>query len=64
MKKNHSLFVCNGKKIYIRANSYWTATPYGSSHAYYIRFYNNSVPYTTDDYWKNSSKYYIRPVTN
>ena len=54
----------NGKKIYIRANSYWTATPYGSSHAYYIRFYNNSVPYTTDDYWKNSSKYYIRPVTN
>ena len=52
----------NGKKIYIRGNRYWTATPLSSSSAYYIYFYDNS--YTSDWNTKSGSKYFIRPVTN
>lgn len=54
----------NGKSIYFRATNYWTATPYNSSYAYYIRFYNNGVPYTPDYNSKGSYKYCIRPVTD
>lgn len=54
----------NGKKIYIRGNRYWTATPYNSYNAYYIYFYNNSMPFTSDWNSKSSYNHYIRPVTN
>ena len=52
----------NGKSIYIKANTYWTATPNNSSSAYKYYIYNNRIPET---YWDTKSyTYYIRPVTN
>ena len=52
----------NGKSIYIKANTYWTATPNNSSSAYKYYIYNNRIPET---YWDTKSyACYIRPVTN
>ena len=52
----------NGKSIYIKAYTYWTATPNNSSSAYKYYIYNNRIPET---YWDTKSyTYYIRPVTN
>ena len=52
----------NGKNIYIRANDYWTATPSGSSYAYYFYFYNNGKP--INDWNHKNTRRYIRPVTD